>query len=177
MNGTLPTFQDQIIVFLQVVLAGFLGGLIGLERELAHKAAGLRTHMLVSASSALFVLIAPELATQFSSRVGALPTEPDPLRVIQAIITGIAFLGAGTIVFHAGKELVEGLTTAGSVLLTCGLGMTVGVGLWPLAIALTFLAFFVLRGLGFIEIRCGWVEAVTKGGEDSDVKPPKEPPR
>ncbi|MFG0334841.1 MAG: MgtC/SapB family protein, partial [Maioricimonas sp. JB049] len=117
----LPPDVDSIML---VALAGLLGGVIGFEREIADKPAGLRTHIFVAAAAALLVLLA-EGAVDFFQQTGSdTQIEADPIRIIQAIVIGISFLGAGTIVHRRGEE-VEGLTTAASIFLTASIGIAV----------------------------------------------------
>jgi putative Mg2+ transporter-C (MgtC) family protein len=135
-----------------VTLASFLGGLIGLERELAEKAAGMRTHMFVAGAAALFIslsnLIVPNLEINHSLM------QIDPLRMIEALVAGIAFLGAGTIIRH--KSNVAGLTTAASLLFVGGLGVAVGLSQFTLAIGLTALSLIILRSIKVVE---DWIVA------------------
>lgn len=133
-----------------VTLAGFLGGLIGLEREFADKPAGLRTHIFVAAGSALLVLLSDSALDFLDERSPGNQIAADPIRVIQAIVVGISFLGAGTIVHHRGRE-VEGLTTAASIFLTAGIGVAVAVGRVWLAIETTIFAIVVLVAVSWIE--------------------------
>ena len=116
---------------LRLVLAVLFGGLIGLEREVVHRPAGLRTHMLVSLGSALFILLALE---EFSSEVP---------RIIAGVATGIGFLGAGTI-FKAKSE-VHGLTTAASVWTIAAVGVAVGLGYYLMSIIVVVLVLIVLE--------------------------------
>jgi putative Mg2+ transporter-C (MgtC) family protein len=132
-----------------VMLAGFLGGVIGLEREFADKPAGLRTHIFVCAASAMLMLIGKSVLESFLQRSeGAI--EGDPLRIIQAIVVGISFLGTGTII-HRHDNRVEGLTTASSILLTAGIGIAVSVDQLVFAIGITFMAVIVLVLVGWGE--------------------------
>lgn len=133
-----------------VVLAGALGGIIGIEREIADKPAGLRTHIFVAAGSALLVLLAEGAVDFFQMRGPNEQIVADPIRVIQAIVVGISFLGAGTIVHHRGNH-VEGLTTAASIFLTAGVGIAVSVGRAWLAIETTLFALVVLVSARWIE--------------------------
>jgi putative Mg2+ transporter-C (MgtC) family protein len=151
-----------------VVLASFLGGVIGLERELADKAAGMRTHMLVAAAAALFIslsnLIVPTL------EIGHNLVQIDPLRMIEALVAGIAFLGAGTIIRH--QSNVAGLTTAASLLLVGGVGITVGLSQYALAAGLTALTLIILRGVKPVE---DWIIRRATGKDsksDSEPNPP-----
>ena len=134
----------------EVALAMLLGGLIGIEREAAHKPAGFRTHMLVSGAAALLVGLGHALVAEFGEHT-ALRLQSDPIRIVEAIVTGVSFLGAGTIFRRRHGELVEGLTTAAALLLSAALGVCVAVERFVLAVGVTVLALLVLRGVRFIE--------------------------
>lgn len=135
-----------------VALAGLLGGVIGLERELSDKPAGLRTHIFIASGSALLVVIAEGVMDFFRRDSPTADLMADPVRVVQAIVIGIGFIGAGTIVHQRDQE-VEGLTTAGSIYLTAGIGIAVAVRRIPLAIETTLFALAVLVCIGWIERR------------------------
>jgi putative Mg2+ transporter-C (MgtC) family protein len=122
-------------IVLRLLLAALLGGVLGFERERHRKAAGLRTHILVSMGAALFVL-APLQA-------GASPGEL--ARVIQGIVAGIGFLGAGTIIKHRADDHVHGLTTAAGVWMTAAIGMSCGLGRETTAVLATLFGWVVLR--------------------------------
>jgi putative Mg2+ transporter-C (MgtC) family protein len=139
------------IPVIKVVFAMFLGGLMGFERELAQKPAGLRTHMLVAGASSLLVVLGDIMITNYSSGTVVKAIQADPIRIMEAIITGISFLGAGTIIFKSGKESVEGLTTAASILFAAAIGITVALQRYILAAILTVIAIVILFGLGYIE--------------------------
>jgi len=132
-----------------VVVAALLGGIIGLDREIADKPAGFRTHMLVAASSALLI----SLANVILPNLDIVPEviRLDPIRAIEAIVAGITFLGAGTIIRH--KSGIEGLTTAASLLYVAALGVTVALQQFILAIGLTILNLLILRGVKLFEER------------------------
>ena len=134
-----------------VALAGGLGAVIGLEREVADKPAGLRTHILVCAASALLMLVGRFVLAEFQEGA-ALAFPSDPLRIIQAIVIGISFLGAGTIIHQRGRY-VEGLTTAASILLTAGIGIAVAVERFVFAGGVTLLAVAVLFVFGWCETK------------------------
>lgn len=138
----------------EVALALLLGGVIGLERETAAKPAGFRTHMLVAAAATLFMALADLLLGHFRATTNVTITS-DPIRVIEAVITGISFLGAGTIFRHRDQNHVEGLTTAASLLFSGAVGISVALHHFILAIGVVALALFVLRGLGAIERQIG----------------------
>src|SRR5215471_11305238 len=107
---------------LRIVVAAGLGGLVGLERELDEKAAGLRTHMLVAVGAALFTMVGAYGFEDFPSR------SVDPTRIAAQVVTGIGFLGAG-IIFRQGFT-IRGLTTAASLWLAAAIGMAAGIGFW-----------------------------------------------
>ncbi|MDX1617269.1 MAG: MgtC/SapB family protein [Balneolaceae bacterium] len=143
--------QFQIIEIAKVVYAIFLGGLIGLEREIADKPAGLRTHMLVAGAATLLMILGEYIVAAYGSSGFVEAIQADPIRIMEAIITGISFLGAGTIIFKSGKESVEGLTTAASILFAAAIGITVALNQLALAMTLTVVVIIVLFGLGFLE--------------------------
>lgn len=143
--------EFQIIEIAKVVGAIILGGLIGLERELAGKPAGLRTHMLVTGAATLLMILGEYIVSAYGSSAFVEAIQADPIRIMEAIITGISFLGAGTIIFKSGKESVEGLTTAASILFAAAIGITVALNQLALAITLTVVVIVVLFGLGFLE--------------------------
>ncbi|MDO8584711.1 MAG: MgtC/SapB family protein [bacterium] len=130
--------EDAVLIF-RLTLAVFLGTLIGLEREMAHKHAGVRTHALVALGSALFTVISSEAAPGVFG--------VDPTRIAAQVVTGIGFMGAGLIVFNDSR--VRGLTTAAGLWAAAAIGMAVGFGLYVVAIFATFLALFVLVGFWF----------------------------
>jgi putative Mg2+ transporter-C (MgtC) family protein len=130
---------------LRVAVAGALGGAIGLERELDEKAAGLRTHMLVSIGSALFTLVGAYGFAGFSS--GSV----DPSRIAAQIVTGIGFLGAG-VIFRQGFT-VRGLTTAASLWLVAAVGMAAGAGFWKGAVIAAGVGLIALRPLEWVKER------------------------
>ena len=139
----MPDSADLTLI-VRLIVAGLLAGAIGYEREAAGKSAGLRTHMLVAMTSAFFVAIGEQAVAHFAPGTdGAL--RYDPLRVIQAVVIGIGFLGSGIIFVNREHTHTEGLTTAASVWATAGLGIAAGLGrFWAAAgAALLFLA--VLR--------------------------------
>ncbi len=130
-----------------VALAALLGGLIGLDRELANKPAGFRTHMLVAASAALLISLANVILPNLDLNPDVVRL--DPIRAIEAIVAGITFLGAGTIIRH--KSDIEGLTTAASLLYVAALGIAVALSQFVLAIGLTILNLLILRGVKLVE--------------------------
>lgn len=135
----------QLEIAAKVTIAGVLGGAVGLERELANRPAGLRTHALLAATAALLVALADRLVANFAVEGLAPVLRADPIRVVEAVVTGVAFLGAGTIFRHHGRDVVEGLTTAASLLLVAALGIAVALRQLLLAVLVTVLAVLLLR--------------------------------
>ncbi len=138
-------FELQVLG--SVIIAAALGGVIGFERELADKPAGLRTHMMVAAASALLIGLANVIVPSLELNTDIVRT--DPIRMIEAVVTGITFLGAGTIIRD--RAGIEGLTTAASLLFVAVLGVTVALSQYVLAIGLTVLNLLILRGVKFFE--------------------------
>jgi putative Mg2+ transporter-C (MgtC) family protein len=128
----------------RLLLAAALGGLIGLERELKHRPAGLRTNMSICFGAALFTILSTELAGEFG--IG------DHTRIAAQIIPGIGFIGAGSIL-HARTGSVSGLTTAATIFVVASIGMACGGGLYGLAVFASVLMFIALRALGSMEQR------------------------
>lgn len=152
MQNILPPLEqiissDTAMYAQRLGLALFLGMVIGLDREIHRKPAGLRSHMLVSLASASFALIAMEIVDSVSSWDDHVRI--DPTRVLEAVVTGIAFLGAGAIIRHKGE--VEGITTGASLWLTGALGVACGVGQLYLAGMTAVLGVIVLVVVGVME--------------------------
>ncbi len=137
---------ETITMFIRLLLAAFLGALLGMERVFAHKTAGLRTYALVSMGSALFVIVSVVIASQFENI-----TNFDPLRVAAQIVTGIGFLGAGVIIFR--ESHVEGITTAAGLWVAAGIGMASGFGLYIIAVFATVVTLFIFTVLWLFERR------------------------
>src|SRR5919106_645443 len=154
-KGGLMDWSTQLQILGEVGLAILLSGLIGLERELAGKPAGFRTQMLVAGSAALLVGLGEVLLERFNAAGEGSLIRADPIRIIEAVITGVSFLGAGTI-FRRGGEQVEGLTTAATLLLSGALGICVALRQLLLAIGVTLIALILLRGLQRVEV---WLTA------------------
>lgn len=143
----IDAYQNQFRILGHVVLAMALGGVIGLDRELEKKPAGLRTHMLVSGAAALVVLLGNVVVESFDKEMADQLVRADPIRIIEAVITGVSFLGAGTIITHSRSHQVEGLTTAAAILFTAVLGVCVAVSQIVLAVSITAIVFLTLRGV------------------------------
>ena len=132
-------------LILRIFVAALLGGAIGLEREYRDKAAGFRTHFLVALGSALFMLVSQFgfesiLATQVNTRL-------DPSRIAAQVVSGIGFIGAGTIIFQ--KNAVRGLTTAAGVWVTAAIGLACGSGMYLLSVTATVLVLLGLEAFNY----------------------------
>lgn len=136
----MPDLAEAIRFSVRLMLAAALGGLLGYERESAGKAAGLRTHMLVSLGAALFVLIPQQAGLSHA----------DISRIIQGVVAGVGFLGAGAIVKATRDEDIQGLTTAAGIWLTAAIGIAAGIGRESSAILGAVLAFFILSTLAWV---------------------------
>ncbi len=135
---------DEIQVIIRIIMAGILGGLIGLERESLNKSAGFRTHILVCVGSALIMLVSQDLYQLYQ---GA--TNIDPGRIAAQVVSGIGFLGAGTIMREGAT--VKGLTTAASLWVVAGVGLALGAGFYFPALVTTGVVFLTLIYLGKVE--------------------------
>ena len=135
---------------LRLFAAAVMGGAIGLERGYRAKEAGFRTHFLVALGSALFMIVSQygfeELLLQ--TQASGLSVRVDPSRVAAQVVSGIGFIGAGTIIFQ--RHVVKGLTTAAGLWVTAAIGMTCGSGLYMLAMASTIMVLICLEALNFI---------------------------
>lgn len=126
-------------------MAAVLGGIIGLEREYREKAAGFRTHFLVALGSALFMILSQY---GFDAAIREMPNVSfDPSRIASQVVTGIGFIGAGTIIFQ--KNVVRGLTTAAGIWVTAAIGLACGTGLYVLAAVSTLLVLIGLEAFNF----------------------------
>lgn len=143
----LTSFDLDMVI--KLVMAGFLGGLVGLEREIHGRPAGFRTHLLVAMGSALFVVVSQEFYRLFGNFSGPGPVGVDPGRVAAQVVTGIGFLGAGAIIRERGA--IRGLTTAACLWMTAAIGVACGVGMIAIAMISTVLALASLLALKKLE--------------------------
>lgn len=149
---------------LRLFLAGIMGAIIGLDREYRAKEAGYRTHFLVSLGSALIMIVSQYGFTEVLDMPGM---ELDPSRIAAQVVTGIGFIGAGTIILH--KQIVRGLTTAAGIWATSGIGLAIGAGMYVLGISATILTLIGLEVLSIlfksIGMKSSVVEFSTKNKE------------
>lgn len=136
------TQNSEIIIRLLVAVG--LGLLIGVERLFVHKEAGMKTHALVSLGAAVFVIISELIAIKYMSIGGF-----DPTRIASQVIVGIGFLGAGSIILEGSR--LKGLTTAGGLWVTAGIGMAAGFGFYGVAAFTTLLVLFVFVVVTILE--------------------------
>lgn len=144
----LPDLAATVRIVVRALLAALLGGVIGFERSRTGKDAGLRTHMLVSLGSALFVMAALE------SGIGP----GDVARVVQGVASGVGFLGAGAILKLSDRREIRGLTTAAGIWMTAAAGLSAGLGRYGLAVLAVLIGWLILA-------------VVPSAPNDDDVKP------
>jgi putative Mg2+ transporter-C (MgtC) family protein len=140
--GYVETHTSQHILLIRIGIAALLGAAIGYEREAHNVAAGLRTHILISTAACLFTLLAFEI---FATALEGGSQNPDPIRAVEAVTAGIAFLGAGAIFQQRGS--VQGLTTGAGMWLAGAVGVTVALGYYLIALVVSVLAVLVLAAL------------------------------
>lgn len=151
--------REQIVLFdwdlvMPLLAAAFFSGVVGFEREIRRKPAGLRTNILIGVGAALFTALAMTLPDQNASS-----------RIIQGIITGVGFIGAGVLIRGSGG--VQGTTTAATIWLVTGIGVACGMGLYRMACAVTTLALIVLWGLSPLDKRLHKVhENIVRDADD-----------
>ena len=146
---------QQLKVVGTTAVAMLLGGAIGYERELKNRPAGFRTHMLVAGAAALLVGLVDSLAHRYTDEVYRELVRIDPIRLIEAMVAAVGFLGAGTIFRSQDEGVVQGITTAASLLMVAVIGISVGVHSFVLAVGATALTLAVLFALGWAERRHG----------------------
>ena len=130
---------------IRLVIAGAMGALIGLDREYRAKEAGYRTHFLVSLGSALIMIVSQY---GFADVLGKEGVGLDPSRIAAQVVSGIGFIGAGTIILN--KQIVRGLTTAAGIWATAGIGLAIGSGMYVLGISATILTLIGLEVLSLV---------------------------
>lgn len=166
-----PDSTHALEILVRLGAAAILGGVLGLERERQQKPAGLRTHMMVALGAACFSLAA--LGMERAARdgwTGEIRVVTDPTRVVQGIVGGIGFLGAGAILRDHGQ--VEGLTTAGSIWLVGAVGIAAGAGNYVLAALASILALVILWLIGHAEHRWAERRAQTERQRPTDGESP-----
>jgi putative Mg2+ transporter-C (MgtC) family protein len=153
--GAAPKLNPDLHIIFQAMAALVLGGAIGWERETAGKWAGLRTHMLVCLATTLLVAVGQLLMRDTAAAVNRELIRTDPTRLIEAIATGIAFLGAGTVFRDRRSGASRGLTTAASLLVIAPIGIAIAIDRYLLAVGVTILVLFVLKVVHRLEPAVG----------------------
>jgi putative Mg2+ transporter-C (MgtC) family protein len=144
MSIFLASISQYQVVFLQLILALLLGMMLGVERTLSGKNAGMRTYSLVTMGCALIVIIAQTVIASYPAKINF-----DPLSLAGSVMQGIGFLGAGLIIFHGTK--VNGLTTAAGIWISAAIGLAVGYGMYTVAVFATVLTLVVFTLLSSFE--------------------------
>jgi len=162
--GFEPTRTDQSIIFIRLLIASALGALIGWERGAQNGSAGLRTHILIALAAALFTTLAFEIYGE-SIEVGG-GQNADPIRAIEAVTAGIAFLGAGAIFQQRGS--VQGLTTGAGMWLAGAVGVCAALGYYVIAAAVAVFSVLVLAAMRAFSHR----HSKPQPGEDATPEPP-----
>jgi putative Mg2+ transporter-C (MgtC) family protein len=139
---------DDVTLLLRLLVAMLLAGAIGWERETVGQSAGLRTHMFVGMGAMLFVVLGDAVVQRFGGTTNVV--QLDPLRMLEAVTTAVAFLGGGVIFVTRSRDRVHGLTTAASIWVTAAIGIAVALERYVLAIGATVLALLVLHVLARI---------------------------
>lgn len=142
----------ELRVILDVIIASVLTGFVGLEREISGKPAGFRTQMIIGGAAALLISTARILIRDFASDSElAAVMQADPVRVIEAVIVGISFIGAGTILKMQEQRKVQYLTTAASILLSAGIGMSVALHHYIIAVGVTIFILIINVGANVVD--------------------------
>lgn len=158
------TYTPFPVVAARLVLAAIFGAAIGFEREWRNRPAGLRTHVLVCVAAATFAILTIEIvhAPMFEKDTGRF----DPIRIIEAVTAGVAFLAAGVVIFTRGQ--VHGLTTGAGMWLAGAIGVACGLGLWQIALFSTVMALIVLVLLYGFESKMDMNQGGDLTGGDQD---------
>lgn len=144
MSGITATLEQDLWIVLRIAMAMLLGGVLGLEREMGRHAAGLRTHMLISGAAALIVGLGDVIAQHFAQEQYRELLRVDPVRLIEAVVAAVGFVGAGAILRSGRSDQVHGLTTASSLLMAAAIGIAAGLGNYGLALGASLLSVLVL---------------------------------
>jgi len=160
----LITHEDTLEIFLRITIAMVLGIVLGTERIMAHKTAGMRTYALVSMGASVFVIMSMVVTDLYGYK-----SSIDPLRVMAQVIVGIGFIGAGLIIFKGDK--ISGLTTAAGLWVAAGIGVASGYGLFAIATFIAIATLFIFSILWNIENKIKSSSdkyALKRGGTDDD---------
>lgn len=140
--------NHQLFVLLKVLIAAILSGVVGFERESENKPAGLRTHMIVGSATCLLISLGSFLILDYSEESHIMDSlRTDPLRMIEAIVVGVSFIGAGTILKSEKEEKIKYLTTSAALLFAAGIGIAVGLELYILAVGVSVIGLLINQTL------------------------------
>ncbi len=158
LTSGLPNARQLVHVLIRLMAATLLGAVVGFQRERAGKPAGLRTHILVTLGTAVFVLACSGVGMSLDGLS----------RVIQGIVTGIGFIGAGSILKLSEERDIQGLTTAAGIWMTAAIGVAVGLGSLGVAVLSTVFTLIVLTLAGLYEFRAEEKRAADTRGKDNE---------
>ena len=170
-----PTYTPFPVVVARLLLATMFGAVIGFEREWRNRPAGLRTHMLVCVAAATFAILTIEIihAPMFTTEELKDAVKVDPVRVVEAVTAGVAFLAAGVVIFTRGE--VHGLTTGAGMWLAGAIGVACGLGLWQIAAFASLLTLVVLGLLYALENRLDLNQSNDFGLQQQDPERARKP--
>lgn len=136
---------NQAIILIDVIIALLLGGILGAEREWKRKPAGLRTNMIIAGSAALFVALGRVIVVDYTglSTQDEFGVDPDPIRMLHAVIVGVSFIGAGTILKSNQGSTIKYLTTSATILMAAAIGISVALKQYALAVSTAFIVLFI----------------------------------
>jgi putative Mg2+ transporter-C (MgtC) family protein len=157
---------SNVEIILRFLLASFLGGCVGLEREMHGRSAGVRTYLILSLGSAMIMIISEYIYFKYQGVVPGMFLSVDPGRIAAQAITGIGFLGAGVIIRY--KDSIRGLTTAACVWVVCAVGLAIGAGFYLFGTVVTAITLFSLVVVKTFEKRLmkDWYEQMVVISED-----------
>lgn len=148
--GGNATHEPMVVLAARLAMAALLGAVIGFEREIKNHPAGLRTHMLVAVAAAAFTIVTFEIYHEMVDLGATTMGRLDPIRVIEAVTAGVAFLAAGAII-RSGPKDIKGLTTGAGMWTSGAIGVAAGAGFFSIAILVTFLVLLITILLGVVE--------------------------
>jgi len=146
-------WEQELTILLDVVISIVLGGLIGYEREEDDKPAGFRTNMMIAGASALFISLGRVIIEDFRALTEATAYGIDPIRMLHAVIVGVSFLGAGTILKSHNNKRIRYLTTSATILMASGIGISVALKQYVLAAGTTIIVLIVNRLLRYLHAK------------------------
>jgi putative Mg2+ transporter-C (MgtC) family protein len=156
--------SQDLAILMRVAAAMLFGGVLGFERELGRHTAGPRTHMMIAGAAALIVSLGHIVAQDFAQTPYRELLRVDPVRLIEAVVAAVGFVGAGAILRAGGRDRVRGLTTASSLLMAAAIGIAAGLGNYLLAFGASLLSVLVLAVLRQLESGMGTAKREDKDG-------------